>query len=105
MAIEARWAKAGKEPLPRTTHRGNFEKEFGIDVDCYVLDDETHTAVISQRGMAQALGFSKNGGNRFPRFLSGKSIAPYIGLELREKLSNPLDFSGASAGLRPPDNG
>jgi hypothetical protein len=93
-AIEARWAKAGKEPMPRATHKGNFQRDFGFDVDCYVLNDEAHTAVISQRGMAQALGFSKQGGGRFPRFLAGKSIAPYIGLELREKLAKPLIFQG-----------
>lgn len=37
------------------THRGNFKKDFGIDVDCYVLNDERHTAVISKRGMAKII--------------------------------------------------
>jgi len=97
-AVETRWRNAGKLQLLRATHKGSFEKEFGFDVDCYVLDDETHTAVISQRGMAETLGFSKDGGNRLRRFLSGKSIAPYIGLELREKLSNPLIFQGPPMG-------
>src|SRR5256885_12946439 len=35
--------------------KGNFQKEFGIDVDCYVLDDRAKTAVISQTGLARAL--------------------------------------------------
>jgi len=43
----------------RATHKGNFKEDFGIDVDCYVLDDEQKTAVISQRGMGATLGFSE----------------------------------------------
>lgn len=97
-AVEARWRMAGKDPMPRATHKGNFQQEFGFDVDCYVLDDEAHTAVISQRGMAQALGFSPHGGSRFPRFLGGKNIAPYIGLELRQKLEQPVIFQSPMAG-------
>jgi hypothetical protein len=46
-AAIARWG--GK-----ATHRENFKEQFGIDVDCYVLDDPSKTAVISQRGMAVA---------------------------------------------------
>lgn len=97
-AVETRWRNAGKlrpvvEQL-RATHKGSFKEEFGIDVECYVLNDETRTAVISQRGMAQALGFSSQGGGRFPRFINGKTIAPYLGLQLREKLMKPLVFQG-----------
>ena len=91
-AVEVRWRNAGKFPMPRATHKGSFKEEFGIDVDCYVLNDEAHTAVISQRGMAQALGFSPQGGGRFPRFLGGKNISPYIGLDLRQKLTQPVIF-------------
>ena len=99
-AIQARWEKAGKEPIPKATHRGNFQKDFGIDVDCYVINDEKKTAVISQRGMAGALGLGK-GGSRLPRFLKYANIAPYIGPELSEKLQNPLVFQGDSAGQSP----
>ncbi len=35
----------------RAIHRGNFRDHFGIDIDCYVLNDPTKTPVISQRGM------------------------------------------------------
>lgn len=87
-AAAARW---GDKPL-RATHRGNFKDEFGIDVECYVLDDDQKTAVISQRGMGAALGLGQTGGNKLPRFLSGEKIAPHVGLELREKIGNPLVF-------------
>lgn len=102
-AVEKRWAKAGKlKPASertglKATHKGSFKDEFGIDVECYVLNDETKTAVISQRGMGAALGFSSQGGGRFPTFISGKTIAPYLGLELRQKLENPLVFQGPGA--------
>jgi hypothetical protein len=96
-AIQARWEKAGKLPLPQATHKGSFKEDFGIDVECYVLNDEAKSAFISQRGMGAALGFSSQGGGRFPTFLKGKTIAPYLGLELREKLANPVIFQGPMA--------
>ena len=75
--------KLRNEPRPpmgnQGHHKGNFKKDFGIDVDCYVLDDEAKTAVISQRGMGEALGLSTGGGSRLPRFVRNQSIAPYVG--------------------------
>lgn len=86
-AAIARW---GTENL-KATHKGNFKEEFGIDVECYVLNDSAKTAVISQRGMAAAIGLSIRG-DRLQRFCSQKSIAPFIGPELRLKLDNPIIF-------------
>ena len=53
-AAVARWGA-------KATHRGNFQEQLGIDVECYVLDDEEKTAVISQTGMGRALGLSSRG--------------------------------------------
>lgn len=86
-AALARWAQAQL----RATHRGNFEEEFGIDVDCYVLDDEFKTAVISKRGMAAALGLAE-GGSALSRFVSSARMLEYVGEKLRQKLDNPLVF-------------
>lgn len=101
MTAEQRSARAKKAALARhgvkATHKGNFRNDFGIDVDCYVLDDLTKTAVISQRGMGEAIGLGE-GGSRLPVFLQGKIISRYIGHELREKLENPLIFQGPPAG-------
>jgi hypothetical protein len=94
-AALARWGA-------KATHRGTFSDDFGIDVDCYVLDDEQKTAVISQRGMGEALGFKNAGGDALPRFLKGERIAPYLGAELSEKLENPIVFQGLSMGLNSP---
>jgi len=95
-AASARW---GEKPL-RATHRGNFKDEFGIDVDCYVLDDEKKTAVISKRGMGAAMGLAHGSGTRLSRFLSGEKIAPYVGPDLAEKLANPLVFQWSSPGAK-----
>lgn len=74
-AATARW---GEKPL-LATHRGNFQAEFGIDVECYVLNDEQKTAVISQRGMSAALGLAaQSGGRDFPRFMAREKIAPHV---------------------------
>lgn len=66
-------------------------------MDCYVLDDEQKTAVISQRGMGAALGFSE-GGSRLTRFLGRKAMENYVGPELKEKLDNPIVFQSSIAG-------
>jgi hypothetical protein len=96
-AALARWA--GK--AIRATHKGSFKEEFGIDVDCYVLADAQKTAVISQRGMGEALGLSSRG-NAFPRFLATQSIAEIAGAELRAKLENPLKFQWGTGGAEQP---
>ena len=83
-AAQARWGV-------RATHRGSFLKDFGIDVDCYVLDDATKTPVISQRGMGQAIGFSRRG-SRLTVFVKSKTMDGYIGRDLREKIESPLIF-------------
>src|SRR5208282_5754606 len=85
----------------QATHKGSFKQEFGIDVDCYVLNDPMKTAVISQRGMGAALGLGVSG-SRLPMFVKSKRMAPYVGRELREKLENPLVFQAPSAGGNSP---
>jgi hypothetical protein len=96
LSPEERRAIAKKAAMARwgikATHKGNFKQEIGIDVDCYVLDDEQKTAVISQRGMGAALGLSQGSGASLPRFVKGNTIAPLLGGELGEKLANPLVF-------------
>lgn len=85
----------------RATHKGNFQEDFGIDVDCYVLNDDAKTAVISQRDMGRALGLGE-GGSRLPKFIQGQKIAPYVGHELSKKLEKPLVFQGLTLGVNVP---
>ena len=91
-AAAVRWGK-----LPAATHKGNFKHDFGIDVDCYVLNNEQKTAVVSQRGMAVAIGLSERG-NAFLRFAGSKSVSPFIGAQLKARIANPLVFQWVSAG-------
>lgn len=88
----------------QATHMGNFKQEFGIDVDCYVLNDEGKSAVISQRGMGAALGMGGDSGSRLPTFVKSKRMEGYLGQELREKLENPLVFQVPAAGQNSPPN-
>lgn len=57
------------------------------------LDDATKTAVISQRGMGEAIGFSRRG-ERLKGFINSKNMANYFGRELREKSKILLFFNG-----------
>lgn len=83
----ARW---GEPPL-QATHKGNFEKDFGFNVDCYVLNDANKTAVISQTGMGQAIGLAARGSS-IRKFVSGQVMAEFVGAEVLNKLENPLKF-------------
>lgn len=85
----------------KAIHRGNFQEQLGIDVECYVLDDDDKTAVISQTGMARALGLSSRG-NALPRFLANSVMSETVGAELREKVENPLKFQWAPVGAGVP---
>ena len=108
LSAEERKAIAAKGAAARwglqSTHNGNFKDEFGVDVECYVLNDSTKTAVISQRGMAQAIGFSKRG-DRLTVFSASKTMDDYIGRDLREKLANPLVFQCKTAAAGDPTGG
>lgn len=103
-AAAARWAK---KPL-KASHKGSFQKELGLDVECFVLNDESNTAVITQLGMGQVLGLG-SGGSRLPRFVFNKTMSKYIWPELEEKLKNPIVFhtlvAGQSVGSGPKANG
>ena len=96
-AAKARWAQ---RPV-HATHRGSFKQDFGIDVDCYVLDDEQKTGVISKRGMGLALGMGE-GGSVFPYFIRRPRMAAYVGSELAQKLENPLKFQWTAVGAKTP---
>ena len=95
-AAKERWNLAKKATL-RATHKGNFREDFGIDVECYVLNDEAKTAVISQRSMDAALGFTNNG-SRFLAFLNRPAVSQYVARELRQKIDKPLLFLGFMPG-------
>jgi hypothetical protein len=85
----------------KATHKGNFRKDFGIDVDCYVLDDEKKTAVVSLSGLNRALGLSTGGGT-LQRLLSGRAFANTGAPELLVELGKPIKFQWGSGGAEQP---
>jgi hypothetical protein len=85
----------------KAIYRGSFERDFGIDVDCYVLDDEQKTAVISQRGMGQALLLDGSGA-ALQRFMATKAMAEFISPEIRKSLENPIKFQWGIGGAGSP---
>lgn len=89
----ARWGAK----VPTTLRKGNFKEQFGIDADCYVLNDDRKTAVITQLGMGEILGLG-SGGSRLPRFVFNKTMSEYIWPELREKIENPVVFQIVASG-------
>ena len=93
-AAQARWGA-------KATHKGSFKPAFGVDVDCYVLDDEKRTAVVSQTGMGRALGLSVRG-NAFPRFVASRAMTKVASAELSEKLQKPLKFQWGTGGAEQP---
>lgn len=97
IARRAAIAKHSKLKPLVAIRKGNFKDELGIDAECYVLNDEKKTPVISQRGMARVLGFSE-GGDRFLRFVTSKTMTQYAGPELLEKIGKPFIFQWVSAG-------
>jgi hypothetical protein len=93
-AAEARWAKAGKAPIPRATHTGDLT--IGdITIPCCVLDDGTR--LLTQRGFQEAMGkhpkANVRGGEeeQTPPILQGKTLKPFVDLDLLEK-SKPVVF-------------
>ena len=76
------------------THTGNFKEAFGIDVECYVLNDGRKTAVIGQKGMAVALLNSASSGLALGRFANGATVSKALGPSILERIANPLKFKG-----------
>lgn len=92
----ARWG----DKLPVALKRGNFLEEFGFDAECYVLDDEQKTAVMTERGIATALGLSNPGGKDFQRLVNGKRLSQYLGAGAVEKIKKPLEFQWIYPGAK-----
>lgn len=96
IAMKAAATRWGDKPL-QATHRGSLKEEFGFDIDCYVLNDATKTAVISQTGMGQAIGLNARG-HSIRKFANGQVMAEFVGTELLDKLENPLKFQWRPTG-------
>lgn len=92
----ARWGAK----LPVAIRKGNFLDEFGFDAECYVLGDVDKTAVMTQRGIAAAVGLSKPGGKDFERLVKGKGISKHLGAEALVKVMQPIEFKWIYPGAK-----
>lgn len=107
MTPEERTARAAKgavarwgPKMPTATHKGNFNADFGVDAECYVLDDAAKTAVMTQRGISAALGLSNPSGKDFVRLVSGKRLSKYLGAEVLAKIAQPVEFKWIYPGAK-----
>jgi hypothetical protein len=100
-AVEARWAKAGKKPLPRASHTGEL-KLGKITIPCAVLEDGTR--VLWQQGFLRAIGRTGRAAEsaikdedeslQLPVFLRADNLKSLISSELLEA-SKPIPFRGS----------
>jgi hypothetical protein len=99
-AIEARWAKAGKKPIPQATHAGALT--IGdLSIPCAVLDDGTR--LLTQWGFYRAIGRSGRPAagwgsdvEKVAPFLALDNLKPYVSVELAA--SKPIEFRVSRGG-------
>lgn len=107
-AVEERWAKKGKKPLPKATHEGPLPI-LNVELDCAVL--EGGIRVFSQRAMTRALGGKRGGshwrrmkqeaefdGAQLPVFISANNLKEFIDSDLRAALSSPIKYQPLHGG-------
>ncbi len=86
--------------LPKATHQGELKIGDTV-IPCAVLEDETR--VLRERSVARALGKKGAGahwqrkradekGAHLPEYVSAKKLEPFIELEIRDKLLNPITY-------------
>lgn len=65
----------------------------GVSLECYVLDDEDKTRVITTSAIGIGLGFHPDKASaRLVNLMGGDRIKPYINSELSERLDSPIRF-------------
>jgi hypothetical protein len=103
-AVEARWAKEGKVPLPKATNGGDLRIGSSV-IPCAVL--ENGTRVLNQAGFLRAMGRARSPKagtgvlstvDELPFFLQAEALKPYISDEL--KMSTKAIFYLSTDGAR-----
>ncbi|UIL51504.1 P63C domain-containing protein (plasmid) [Pantoea agglomerans] len=95
-AAAARWAS---KPL-KATHKGNFKDYFGVNAECYILDDQTKTPVVTKTGLAKLLGIGDLARD-IDRLLEAPYMKEHGDPELRAKMKKAFNFqySGQSKNI------
>ncbi len=92
-AAKARWGEASA-----TAKAGSPDKPIrigGIEVPCYVLDDERR--VVATNGVLDALEMARGGAmvggmNRLELFAAQNRLSPYVSKDLLARIANPIRF-------------
>jgi hypothetical protein len=92
-AAAVRWA--GNLPEAKYGSPERPLKILAIEIPCYVLDDGRR--VIVQAGVLKGLGMAPGTGrlgegDRLTKFVTGKSLNPFISGDLLEMIKNPVRF-------------
>ena len=100
-AVEARWQKAGKQPIPRASHVGEL-KIGDATIPCAVLEDGTR--VLTQWGFLRAIGRSGRPAagrgsdvEKVAPFLALDNLKPFVSKELEDS-TKPVLFQVAKGG-------
>lgn len=107
-AAQARWgADIDASSLPLAVAGADLNLA-GVIIPCAVLDDgDTPTRVLSERGVANALGRTRSGshwqkkreqGAKLPVYLTAENIFPFISDDLIKALSEPIWYRSPNGG-------
>lgn len=83
----ARWVS---KPL-KATHKGNFKDYFGVNAECYILDDQTKTPVVTKTDLAKLLGIGELAQD-IDRLLESPYMREHGDQELRAKMKKAFNF-------------
>lgn len=83
----ARWVS---KPL-KATHKGNFKDYFGVNAECYILDDQIKTPVVTKTGLAKLLGIGELAQD-IDRLLESPYMREHGDPELRVKMKKAFNF-------------
>lgn len=75
----------------KATHMGNFKEQFGIDAECYVLNDGNKTPVVTKTGLAELLDIGEHARD-VDQLLNAQYMTKFRDLELLRKMENPYKF-------------
>ncbi|MBI4810916.1 MAG: P63C domain-containing protein [Ignavibacteriales bacterium] len=90
-------------PLPKATHQGKLPI-VGFPINCaVVIIDNEPVRVLVERSVANAFGIRGSGAywqskkrgdlsSMLPEYVSAKYLEPFVSKELREKLSNHIEY-------------
>lgn len=99
-AVQVRWEKAEMEGEAVTAPHNGTIKIGELEIPCSVLADGTR--LLSERGVAKALGLARSGGTykrskeiaeggaKLPIFVAQFNLMPFVDLELASVLKKPI---------------